>query len=98
MSYPLIQLLVFLLITVCDVGMAIYNRYVLEKDEHIGYAAHFYGALAGLLVGIALLRNLEITPKERILERIALVIYIVLMLVAIIWNISYSGYFPPQLV
>lgn len=43
MSYPLIQLLVFILVAASDIGTAIYYRYVLDKVQSIGYVAHFAG-------------------------------------------------------
>lgn len=93
MSFPVIQLVLFLLVTASDVGTAIYNRYVLDSEDHIGYAAHFAGAIAGLLVGLNLLRNLNITPSERIVWWISIVTYFFLMAVAIIWNVAWPDYF-----
>ncbi|XP_044260626.1 rhomboid-related protein 3-like isoform X2 [Tribolium madens] len=96
MSMPFVQLAIFLLITGVDVGNSIYNRYWANLDEPIGYMAHFSGALAGLLVGICVLRNLKITKKENIIWWVSIALYLVLMLVAILWNIFYTDYFPTQ--
>ncbi|GJQ85974.1 rho-4 [Trypoxylus dichotomus] len=96
MTYPLVQLLVFLVITITDVGFAIYGRYSGDADDHIGYAAHFFGALAGLLVGITVLRNLSVTRNERILKKAAVIVYLVLMGTAIIFNIAGTRFFPTQ--
>lgn len=95
MTYPLVQLMVFLVITVTDVGVAIYGRYAGDADKHIGYAAHFFGAVAGLLVGITILRNLSVTRKERILQMAATFLYVALMASAIIINIVGTN-FPTQ--
>ncbi|KAI4454740.1 rhomboid-related protein [Holotrichia oblita] len=94
MSYPSAQLLVFVAVTVSDVGYAMYLRYIGEGDSHIGYAAHFFGALAGLLVGIMVLRNLTASPRERYLQKIALIAYVLLMIAAIIWNSTATSFFP----
>ncbi|VEN49516.1 unnamed protein product [Callosobruchus maculatus] len=96
MSYPALQLLVFLIVAASDIGTAIYNRYVLDINEHIGYAAHFAGALAGLLVGINVLRNLSITRTERVIWWCSIVAYSVLMGVCIVWNLAWKGYFPKE--
>ncbi|KAF5287187.1 hypothetical protein FQR65_LT12316 [Abscondita terminalis] len=96
MEYPLVQLGIFLIITGCDIGTAIYDRYVLDINEHIGYAAHFFGALAGLLVGINILRNISVTRKERVCWWISIVLYVVLMGTAFIWNAGFPSYFPPS--
>lgn len=96
MSFPLVQLAIFLIITGVDVGTSIYNRYYTNMNEPIGYMAHFSGALAGLLVGICVLRNLKITKKENIVWWIAIAVYVVLMMGGILWNIFAPDYFPKQ--
>ncbi|XP_017782023.1 PREDICTED: rhomboid-related protein 2-like [Nicrophorus vespilloides] len=96
MTYPIIQLIIFIVLMGSDVGTAIYNRYVLNANESIGYAAHFFGALAGLLVGIFVLRNIEVTRPEKIIRAIAIVVFVVLMGSGIIINIFYQDYFPVQ--
>ncbi|KAJ8917355.1 hypothetical protein NQ315_002377 [Exocentrus adspersus] len=96
MSFPAIQLLVFVIVAASDISTAIYNRYVLDIDEHIGYAAHLAGALAGLLVGINVLRNLSVTRTERVIWWISMVTYAVLMVTCIIWNLAWKDYFPKE--
>lgn len=97
MQFALLQLLLFIVITGIDLGTAIYNRYYLNINEHIGYAAHLAGALAGLLVGIFVLRNLEVNSCEKKLWWVSLVTFLALILTAIIWNVAFPSYFPmPQ--
>jgi len=62
----------------------------------IGYAAHVAGAIAGLLVGISILRNLEVQAWEKKVWWASIILYIVLMLVAIIWNAAFPSYFLPS--
>lgn len=95
MTLPGLQLFVYLVVIAADVGTAIYNRYVLDVDQHIGYAAHLAGAVAGLLVGLNVLRNLEVTHRERIIWWASFVIYFSLMGTAIIWNFAWPSYWPP---
>ncbi|CAH1163123.1 unnamed protein product [Phaedon cochleariae] len=96
MSYPIAQLLLFLLVAISDIGTAIYNRYVLDINEHIGYAAHFAGALAGLLVGINVLRNLSVTRTERVIWWVSMVTFSVLMGICVVWNLAWKSYFPRE--
>ncbi|XP_017782022.1 PREDICTED: rhomboid-related protein 2-like [Nicrophorus vespilloides] len=96
MTYPIIQMIIFVVLMGSDVGTAIYNRYVLNADESIGYAAHFFGALAGLLVGIFVLRNIEVTRSEKVIRAIAIVAFVILMGSGITINIFYQNYFPVQ--
>lgn len=93
MQFAIYQLVVFLLLIVSDVGTAIYNR-LHEVDDRVGYVAHLAGAVAGLLVGIQVLRNLEVRSWERVLWWAAIFLYFGLMLTAIVWNIAFPSYFP----
>lgn len=96
MSYPAVQLLIFLIIMASDVGTAIYNRYIQDINEHIGYTAHLCGAVAGLLVGLCVLRNLEVKKHEKVIWWFAVVTYASLMAIAVLWNILDSAHFPAQ--
>ncbi|XP_035723843.1 rhomboid-related protein 2-like isoform X1 [Vespa mandarinia] len=94
MEFAVLQLLVFLLVTTVDVGQAIYSRYVVvESNNQIGYVAHLAGAVAGLLVGINVLRNLEVKTWEKVVWWASIVTYTVLMTAAILWNILYPSYY-----
>ncbi|GFG28877.1 hypothetical protein Cfor_06254 [Coptotermes formosanus] len=62
----------------------------------IGYAAHLAGAIAGLLVGINILRNLEVKSWERKVWWASIILFTVLMLAAIIWNAAFPSYFLPS--
>ncbi|KAG5323370.1 RHBL3 protein, partial [Pseudoatta argentina] len=93
MEFAVLQLLVFLVITSVDVGQAVYNRYVLDTNDQIGYVAHLAGAIAGLLVGINILRNLEVQTWEKVIWWASIVTYTGLMTAAILWNILYPSYY-----
>ncbi|XP_050311400.1 rhomboid-related protein 2-like [Anthonomus grandis grandis] len=96
MTLPLVQLFVLGIIIVFDLGSSIYDRYYLKMDDAIGYAAHFGGAIAGLLVGIYLLKNLNVTKFEKYLWWAAVVTYVVLTVIAIFMNIFLPGRYPPS--
>lgn len=94
MQFAVFNLLIFFILAVVDVGSAVYTRYVLNEDNKIGYAAHLAGAIAGLLVGINILRNLEVKSWERKVWWASIILFTVLMLGAIIWNAAFPSYFP----
>uniref|UniRef100_A0A1B6LK46 EF-hand domain-containing protein n=2 Tax=Graphocephala atropunctata TaxID=36148 RepID=A0A1B6LK46_9HEMI len=96
MQFAVWQLLVFLLLAVIDIGSAVHARYIADIDQKIGYVAHIAGAVAGLLVGLYVLRNLEVQSWERTLWRISILVFTALVAVGIIWNIAYPSYFPQQ--
>ncbi|XP_066251743.1 rhomboid-related protein 2-like [Euwallacea similis] len=85
--YVTVQLVVFLLIIIIDVSTAIYNRYSHTDIIPIAYTAHFGGALAGFLVGIWILKNVEPTRKENYLWWAAFIVYILLMGSAVLLNV-----------
>jgi len=58
------------------VGTAIYYRYIENVETKVGYAAHFAGAIAGLLVGVNVLRNLQVETWEKVVWWICFVIYV----------------------
>lgn len=53
----IVRILFIVFLTVHDIGIAIYIRYVLGEESQTGYMGHLCGALAGLLVGIFVLDN-----------------------------------------
>ncbi|KOB75792.1 Rhomboid-related protein 3 [Operophtera brumata] len=93
MEFAIIQLLVFLLLAGVDVGTAVYDRYWRHLEQNIGYVAHLAGALAGLLVGIGVLRNLEKRKWEKRLWWAAVVLYFSLMIAGILANIFWTERF-----
>lgn len=95
MEYAIVQLLVFLIFCFTDLGTSIY-RHITDQHDQIGYMAHLSGAVAGLLVGIGVLRNLEVRRWERILWWIAVIFYFSLMMTGILIHIFLPDYFPRQ--
>lgn len=71
-------------------------RYINNENDGIGYMAHLFGAAAGLLVGIGVLRNLKVRRWEKYFWWIAMTIYTAFMLTGIIIHITCPDYFPQQ--
>ncbi|XP_012548202.1 rhomboid-related protein 2 isoform X1 [Bombyx mori] len=93
MEFAIIQLLVFLLLAAVDIGTAVYDRYWRHVAQNIGYVAHLAGAIAGLLVGIGVLRNLEKRKWERRLWWAAILLYFTLMIAGVLANIFWTERF-----
>lgn len=95
MEFNWIRLIGLIVFGGTDVGVAIYDRYT-RKEVRTSYAAHFAGAIAGLLLGLVFLRNLRRHRWEIALGYVALVLYVLLMGSAIVWNFAFPSYFPVQ--
>lgn len=94
MEFNWIRLVSLIVFTATDVGVAVYQRYIKNEFSRTSYAAHFFGAIAGFFIGINFLRNLKVQRWETILGWIVLVIYFVLVVSAIIFNVAHKDYFP----
>lgn len=73
----------------CDVGFAIYSRYSVESTSapSVSYVAHLTGALAGLTIGLLVLKNFEQKLHEQLLWWIALGVYAACTIFAIVYNL-----------
>ncbi len=80
-----------------DVGFAIYHRYAAVAaavapeipKEPVSYAAHIMGAFAGLTIGLAVLKNFEQKLHEQLIWWVALALYMILAVCAIVFNIMH---------
>lgn len=93
MRYAVVQLFIFLLFCATDITSAIFRHLNNELHNQVGYVAHLSGAVAGLLVGIGVLRNLKVRPWERKLWWFAVSLYFLLMLSGISIHIFYKDHF-----
>lgn len=73
----------------CDVGFAIYTRYAIESTTapSISYIAHLTGALAGLTIGLLVLKSFEQKLHEQLIWWIALGVYSACSIFAIVYNL-----------
>lgn len=77
----------------CDVGFAIYSRYESEPFSNVpsvSFVAHLTGAMAGLTIGLIVLKNFEQKLHEQLLWWVALGIYLACIIFAIVFNIINS--------
>lgn len=93
MEFAIVQLFVFLIFCGTDLGLSVY-RHMNDVHDQVGYVAHLCGAVAGLLVGIGVLRNLKVRRWERVLWWCAVTLYIILMVTGICIHVFYVNHFP----
>ncbi|XP_054159196.1 protein rhomboid-like [Oppia nitens] len=87
MESALLRLVAVLVVASTDVGIAIYDRYAHPNDGPVSYVAHLTGALAGLTIGLLVLKNFEQKLHEQLIWWIALGVYTACVLFAIIYNV-----------
>ena len=80
-----------------DVGFAIYDRYAAEQlGPPVSYVAHLTGALAGLTIGLLVLKNFEQKLHEQLIWWVALGVYAACTLFAILFNVFNPDPFYPE--
>lgn len=92
MEYAFIQLFVFVVFCGTDIGFSVY-RHLNDPFDRVGYMAHLCGGIAGLLVGIGVLRNLNVRPFEKKLWWFAVTVFSALMISGILFHIFNPEYF-----
>ena len=83
---------VFILFSaIADVGFAVWDRYSkkISVGPPVSYTAHLMGALAGLTIGLVVLKNFEQKLHEQYMWWIALALYVAYIVFAIFWNLFY---------
>ncbi|XP_048733353.1 protein rhomboid-like isoform X2 [Ostrea edulis] len=90
MEFGVIKLGAVLTIASADVGFAVWDR-LLEKDllPQISYTAHLMGSLAGLTMGLLVLKNFDKKLYEQYLWWIAFAVYVGSIVFAVCWNVFY---------
>ncbi|WAQ95848.1 RHBL3-like protein [Mya arenaria] len=91
MELGILKLAAIFIIASADVGFAVWDRYTMRSSSEmpVGYTAHVMGALAGLTIGLVVLKNFEQRLHEHYLWWLALAVYMAGIAFAIFWNIFY---------
>ncbi|XP_026686553.1 protein rhomboid [Diaphorina citri] len=97
MEFGIVRLLAIFVVASADVGFAIYNRYAGElagagSGYPVSYVAHLTGALAGLTIGLLVLKNFEQKLREQLMWWIALGVYVACTIFAVIYNVTSPSY------
>ncbi|XP_073843593.1 protein rhomboid-like [Musca autumnalis] len=97
MKYAVAQLLSVVIFVLCDLGYAFYTQYLAidngsnssinNEAPPVSYIAHLTGALAGLTIGLLVLKNFEHRTYENLIWWLALGIYCAFTVFAIVFNL-----------
>ncbi|XP_052240787.1 rhomboid-related protein 3-like [Dreissena polymorpha] len=90
MELGFLKFAAILFIASADVGFAVWDRYTERPSKmYVGYTAHLMGAVAGLSVGVVVLKNFEQKLHEYYMWWVALAVYTGCVAFSILWNIYY---------
>ncbi|MFH4981460.1 hypothetical protein AB6A40_008169 [Gnathostoma spinigerum] len=87
MEFAWVRAGVLTLLIGSDASLAIYQRYYVREKDQVSYVSHLAGFIAGILMGIIVLRNFSRKSWERFLWWISFAILIVLLCTAVVINI-----------
>lgn len=88
MEFGIVRLMGIFVVASADVGFAIYDRYAAEQvGPPVSYVAHLTGALAGLTIGLLVLKNFEQKLHEQLIWWVALGVYAACTLFAVLFNV-----------
>ncbi|XP_013115509.1 protein rhomboid [Stomoxys calcitrans] len=96
MKYAVAQLVSVVIFVFCDLGYAFYTQYLAIGESSssnsneappVSYIAHLTGALAGLTIGLLVLKNFEHRSYENLIWWLALGIYCAFTVFAIVFNL-----------
>ncbi|KAM7532908.1 hypothetical protein Aperf_G00000127477 [Anoplocephala perfoliata] len=92
-----VRLTFILLLAGADTGFAIYERYTNPTESQVGFGAHLGGFVAGILVGVPVLRNLEVERWEKVCFWICIFLFAAFMSAAVLFNgfCEEQGWCPP---
>ncbi|CAH1389062.1 unnamed protein product [Nezara viridula] len=95
MEFGIVRLVGIFVVASADVGFAIYDRYANEAaGPPVSYVAHLTGALAGLTIGLLVLKNFEQKLHEQLIWWVALGVYAACTIFAVLFNL-FTPSFPP---
>ncbi|KAL4219613.1 Rhomboid-related protein 2 [Mactra antiquata] len=87
-----VRLTVLLLLAGLDTANAVYRRFFDPAGGNIGITAHMGGLIAGLFLGIAVMKNINEKPWEKTVGWITLAVFLVFVSFSIFFNGLYQGY------
>ncbi|PNF40734.1 hypothetical protein B7P43_G00652, partial [Cryptotermes secundus] len=93
MEFGIVRLIGIFVVASADVGFAVYDRYAAEQPgPSVSYVAHLTGALAGLTIGLLVLKNFEQKLHEQLMWWVALGVYAACTIFAVLFNVFNPGY------
>lgn len=92
MHFAILRLVGVIFVASADIGFAMYNQSGQSSSLPVSYISHLSGAMAGLTLGIAILRSFDPQrPHAQLTTWIAAGLYAACIVTAILYNIMHSS-------
>uniref|UniRef100_A0AC35G1E8 EF-hand domain-containing protein n=1 Tax=Panagrolaimus sp. PS1159 TaxID=55785 RepID=A0AC35G1E8_9BILA len=88
MPFRWVRIVLFSVWVIADFGFALYSRFFACDTRKVAVMGHLGGAIAGLFLGILVLRNLEKKKCERVVWWISLVVFTTFVIGCIIFIVA----------
>ena len=73
---------------IIDTIFAVIRRFKPTSDQQVSFTAHLAGAIAGLLIGIIVLKNRKVHAWELKLKIFCIISFGIFILSCLFWNVS----------
>ncbi|CAI4228814.1 unnamed protein product [Auanema sp. JU1783] len=84
MEFNYIRALILFIMIGSDAGFAAYQRFFTDRTEKVSHLSHLGGFVAGLLLGVLLLRNFRKHRWERVIWWFSLTVFLILLSASIV--------------
>ncbi|KJH43022.1 peptidase, S54 family [Dictyocaulus viviparus] len=88
MEFNWIRAIVLSIMVASDAAISLYQRYFVDRTDRVSYVSHIGGFLAGIFLGVVVLRNFRFHRWERKLWWASLIAFIVFLVICIIFTIT----------
>merc|ERR1712079_544647 len=85
------RLVIVLVYMIIDTIFAVIRRFKPSTDQQVSFTAHLAGAIAGLLIGIIVLKNRKVHAWELKLKIFCIISFGFFILSCLFWNVSADG-------
>ncbi|KAK3781447.1 hypothetical protein RRG08_019072 [Elysia crispata] len=87
-----VRLAIILFLVVSDTAAAVHRRIKEPQQFKVGVSAHIGGFVAGIFMGVLILRNIKRHSWERTLGWTMLALYLAFVAFCVLFNVFYPGY------
>ena len=82
------RLVIVVVYMIIDTIFAVIRRFKPTSDQQVSFTAHLAGAIAGLLIGIIVLKNRKVHAWELKLKIFCIISFGIFILSCLFWNVS----------